>query len=40
MKHLHMCFTEDERLIGPAKNQCVMNPKNTIFDAKRLIDNY
>ena len=31
-------FTEEERLIGDsAKNQCVMNPKNTIFDAKRLI---
>ena len=34
----YVAFTEDERLIGdPAKNQCVMNPKNTIFDAKRLI---
>jgi len=31
-------FTESERLIGnAAKNQCAMNPKNTVFDAKRLI---
>merc|ERR1712072_1499671 len=31
-------FTESERLIGDgAKNQCAMNPKNTVFDAKRLI---
>jgi heat shock protein 1/8 len=31
-------FTETERLIGDsAKNQCAMNPRNTVFDAKRLI---
>ena len=31
-------FTESERIIGDgAKNQSAMNPKNTIFDAKRLI---
>ena len=31
-------FTDSERLIGDAaKNQTAMNPKNTIFDAKRLI---
>ncbi|KAJ5728562.1 Ribosome-associated molecular chaperone SSB1 [Penicillium malachiteum] len=31
-------FTEKERLIGEAaKNQAAMNPKNTIFDIKRLI---
>ena len=31
-------FTSEERLIGEAaKNQAAMNPKNTIFDAKRLI---
>jgi len=31
-------LTEEERLIGDAaKNQCAMNPINTIFDAKRLI---
>jgi heat shock protein 1/8 len=31
-------FTDDERLIGDAaKNQTAMNPKNTVFDAKRLI---
>ena len=34
----YVAFTENERLIGdPAKNQCAMNPENTIFDAKRLI---
>lgn len=33
-----VAFTETERLIGEAaKNQATMNPKNTIFDAKRLI---
>lgn len=33
-----VAFTESERLIGEsAKNQAAMNPKNTIFDAKRLI---
>jgi heat shock protein 1/8 len=31
-------FTDDERLIGDAaKNMAASNPKNTIFDAKRLI---
>lgn len=31
-------FTDSERLIGEsAKNQMSMNPKNTVFDAKRLI---
>jgi len=31
-------FTDQERLVGdPAKNQCVVNPVNTVFDAKRLI---
>merc|ERR1712226_998716 len=35
----YMAFTEDgERLVGDAaKNQLTSNPKNTIFDAKRLI---
>merc|ERR1712199_136200 len=34
----HVAFTDTERLIGDAaKNQCAMNPTNTIFDAKRLI---
>lgn len=33
-----VAFTEDERLIGEsAKNQMSMNPKNSVFDAKRLI---
>ncbi|XP_066137479.1 heat shock protein 68-like [Euwallacea fornicatus] len=33
-----VAFTDTERLIGDAaKNQIAMNPKNTIFDAKRLI---
>lgn len=31
-------FTESERVIGePAKNQANSNPKNTIYDVKRLI---
>lgn len=31
-------FTDTERLIGDnAKSQVAMNPKNTVFDAKRLI---
>ncbi|KHN96810.1 heat shock protein 70 [Metarhizium album ARSEF 1941] len=31
-------FTDKERLIGhAAKNNAAMNPKNTVFDAKRLI---
>ena len=34
----YVAFTDSERLIGnAAKNQVSMNPKNTIFDAKRLI---
>src|SRR6185437_16086852 len=34
----YVAFTETERLVGEAaKNQAAMNPKNTIFDAKRLI---
>ncbi len=34
----YVAFTDSERLIGDAaKNQAAMNPKNTIFDAKRLI---
>ncbi|KAA6415289.1 MAG: heat shock SSB1 [Lasallia pustulata] len=31
-------FTDEERLIGEAaKNQAAMNPRNTVFDIKRLI---
>lgn len=34
----YVAFSETERFIGDAaKNQVAMNPKNTIFDAKRLI---
>jgi L1 cell adhesion molecule like protein len=34
----YVAFTETERLIGDgAKNQSAANPKNTVFDAKRLI---
>ncbi|XP_030853513.1 heat shock 70 kDa protein IV-like isoform X1 [Strongylocentrotus purpuratus] len=34
----YVAFTDTERLIGDAaKNQVAMNPKNTIFDVKRLI---
>ena len=34
----YVAFTDTERLIGDAaKNQVVMNPENTVFDAKRLI---
>merc|ERR1712188_62989 len=34
----YVAFTDTKRLIGDAaKNQCAMNPMNTIFDAKRLI---
>ncbi|KAM3959777.1 LOW QUALITY PROTEIN: heat shock 70 kDa protein cognate 2 [Aphomia sociella] len=33
-----VAFNDTERLIGDAaKNQVAMNPKNTVFDAKRLI---
>merc|ERR1712100_648250 len=34
----YVAFTDSERLIGDAaKNQTAMNPKNTVFDAKRMI---
>uniref|UniRef100_A0A6C0KVH2 Chaperone n=1 Tax=viral metagenome TaxID=1070528 RepID=A0A6C0KVH2_9ZZZZ len=34
----YVAFTDSERLIGDAaKNQASANPKNTVFDAKRLI---
>jgi L1 cell adhesion molecule like protein len=34
----YVAFTDTERLIGDAaKNQVAMNPRNTVFDAKRLI---
>jgi len=34
----YVSFNKDERLVGgAAKNQCARNPKNTVFDAKRLI---
>ena len=34
----YVAFTDEERLVGDsAKNQCAMNPNNTIFDAKRMI---
>ena len=34
----YVAFTDGERLIGDAaKNQAAANPKNTVFDAKRLI---
>ena len=34
----YVAFTETEKLVGlPAKSQVSMNPRNTIFDAKRLI---
>ncbi|KAI3507379.1 hypothetical protein L1887_22364 [Cichorium endivia] len=34
-----VAFTDSERFIGDAaKNQIAMNPVNTIFDAKRFID--
>ena len=34
----YVAFTDTERLIGDgAKNQAAQNPKNTVFDAKRLI---
>nr|AGE92595.1 heat shock protein 70 [Ericerus pela] len=34
----YVAFTDTERLIGDAaKNQVALNPRNTIFDAKRLI---
>lgn len=33
-----VAFTAEERLIGDAaKNQAALNPRNTVFDAKRLI---
>lgn len=34
----YVAFTDTERLVGDAaKNQVAMNPRNTFFDAKRLI---
>ncbi|KAI9742997.1 MAG: ATPase with role in protein import into the ER [Claussenomyces sp. TS43310] len=34
----YVAFTEEERLVGDAaKNQAAANPKNTIYDVKRLI---
>ena len=34
----YVAFTPDERVVGTsAKNQAALNPKNTVFDAKRLI---
>lgn len=34
----YVAFTDTERLVGDAaKNQASLNPKNTIFDAKRII---
>jgi molecular chaperone DnaK (HSP70) len=34
----YVAFSTEERMIGDAaKNQAAMNPKNTVFDAKRLI---
>merc|ERR1719445_2844674 len=34
----YVAFTESERLVGDAaKNQATANPKNTVYDAKRLI---
>lgn len=34
----YVAFTDTERLIGDAaKNQVALNPKNSVFDAKRLI---
>ena len=34
----YVAFTDTERLIGDAaKNQVAINPRNTVFDAKRLI---
>jgi heat shock 70kDa protein 1/2/6/8 len=34
----YVAFTDTERIIGDgAKNQCALNPENTVYDAKRLI---
>eukprot|EP00966_Prymnesium_polylepis_P194167 4501224-Prymnesium_polylepis.1 len=34
----YVAFSEDERLVGDAaKTQAALNPKNTIYDVKRLI---
>lgn len=34
----YVAFTDNERMIGDAaKNQAALNPKNTVYDAKRLI---
>lgn len=37
----YVAFTDSERLIGDAaKNQAAMNPKNTVYDVKRLIGHH
>lgn len=34
----YVAFTDNEKLVGlPAKQQSAMNPKNTLYDSKRLI---
>ncbi len=34
----YVSFTDEEKLVGDAaKNQSTMNPKNTVYDSKRLI---
>ena len=34
----YVSFTDQEKLVGDAaKNQSTMNPKNTVYDSKRLI---
>lgn len=34
----YVAFNDTEKLVGDcAKNQCALNPSNTVFDAKRLI---
>jgi len=34
----YVAFSDTERLVGqPAKSQAALNPKNTVYDAKRLI---
>ena len=37
-KPSYFAFTDTERLVGDAdKNQIILNPTNTVLDAKRLI---